>query len=107
MGASTLVLGGSVFVGKHLVEALVAGGADVTVLNRGQTPSSLDPSVKRLVADRTDVAQMRAALSGRDWDVIFDVSGFVMAAGGSDIDALLDLVDGHVGSYVYTSSIMA
>ncbi|HTN81354.1 MAG TPA: NAD-dependent epimerase/dehydratase family protein [Acidimicrobiales bacterium] len=107
MGASTLVLGGSVFVGKHLVEALVAGGADVTVLNRGQTPSSLDPRVKRLVADRTDLDQMRAALAGRDWDAIFDVSGFVMAAGGSDIDGLLDLVDGHVGSYVYTSSIMA
>ena len=41
------------------------------------------------------------------WDAVFDVSGFVMAAGGSDIDGLLDLLDGHVGAYVYTSSIMA
>ena len=38
---------------------------------------------------------------------MFDVSGFVMAAGGSDIEGLLDLLDGHVGHYVYVSSIMA
>jgi nucleoside-diphosphate-sugar epimerase len=106
-GRRTLVLGGSVFVGKHLVDGLLAAGADVTVLNRGKTPSTLPDDVERIVADRTDADQMRAALAGRDWDAIFDVSGFVMAAGGSDIDALLDLVDGHTGSYVYTSSIMA
>jgi nucleoside-diphosphate-sugar epimerase len=103
----TLVLGGSVFVGKHTVEALLAGGHDVAVLNRGQTPSDLPDSVERLVADRTDIEQMRRALDGRDWDAVFDVSGFVMAAGGSDIEGLLDLVDGHVGHYVYVSSIMA
>ena len=103
----TLVLGGSVFVGKHTVEALLVQGHDVAVLNRGQTPSELPAEVERLVADRTDAEQMRTALAGREWDAIFDVSGFVMAAGGSDIDDLLDLVDGHVGHYVYVSSIMA
>ena len=102
-----LVLGGSVFVGRRLVEVLAADGHDVTVLNRGQTPSVLPDGVKRLVADRTDVASMRAALGGTDWDALFDVSGFVMVAGGSDISALLDLIDGHVGHYVYVSSIMA
>lgn len=106
-GKRTLVLGGSVFVGKHLVESLCAAGADVAVLNRGQTPSVLSDDVERLVADRTDPDQMRAALAGRDWDAVFDVSGFVMAAGGSDIDGLIDLLDGHTGSYVFTSSIMA
>ena len=103
----TLVLGGSVFVGKHTVDALLAGGHDVAVLNRGRTPTDLPDDVERLVADRTDIEQMRDALAGRDWDAVFDVSGFVMAAGGSDIEGLLDLLDGHVGHYVYVSSIMA
>src|SRR5262245_46587134 len=102
-----LVLGGSVFVGRHLVDALLEDGAEVAVLNRGRTPSSLPDGVERLVADRTDAAQMRDALAGREWDAVFDVSGFVMAAGGSDIDELLDLLDGRTGAYVYTSSIMA
>jgi nucleoside-diphosphate-sugar epimerase len=104
---TALVLGGSVFVGRHLVERLVAQGNRVAVLNRGRTPSTLPSDVERLVADRTDAAQMRAALDGRDWDAVYDVSGFVMAAGGSDIDGLLDLLDGRAGAYIYTSSIMA
>ena len=33
--------------------------------------------------------------------------GFVMAAGGSDIGGLIELLDGRVGSYVFCSSIMA
>ncbi len=102
-----LVLGGSVFVGRHLVEMLCAGGHDVTVLNRGRTATDLPSSVTRLTADRTDAAAMAEALRGTEWDTVFDVSGFVMAAGGSDIEALIDLVDGSVGHYVYVSSIMA
>jgi nucleoside-diphosphate-sugar epimerase len=104
---SALVLGGSVFVGKHLVERLLEHGVQVAVLNRGKTPSALPAEVERVTADRTDNAQMRAALARREWDAVYDVSGFVMAAGGSDIDALLDLLDGRTGAYVYTSSIMA
>ena len=102
-----LVLGGSVFVGRRLVEALVAAGHDTAVLNRGRTTSDLPEGVERLVADRTDAASMRAALGGTSWDVVYDVSGFVMAAGGSDIEGLLELLDGSVGHYVFVSSIMA
>ena len=102
-----LVLGGSVFVGRRLVEALAAGGHDVSVLNRGRTETDLPAGVRRIVADRTDSDSMRSALAGTTWDAVYDVSGFVMAAGGSDIEGLLDLLDGSVGHYVYVSSIMA
>jgi nucleoside-diphosphate-sugar epimerase len=102
-----LVLGGSVFVGRRLVAALVEAGHDVAVLNRGKTPTALPGGVEHLVADRTDIDSMRSALGTSSWDAVFDVSGFVMAAGGSDIDGLLDLFDGRVASYVFVSSIMA
>ena len=102
-----LVLGGSVFVGRHLVALLVDSGHEVAVLNRGRTPAELPGGVEHLVADRTDSDSMAAALRGRDWDAVFDVSGFVMAAGGGDFDTLLDLLDGNAGSFVYVSSIMA
>ncbi len=103
----TLILGGSQFVGLHLVQELSARGHDVTVLNRGQTTTALPAGVRRLVADRTSEDSMRAALAGKDWDAVFDVSGFVMVAGRSNIDLLIDLLDGHCGRYVFTSSIMA
>ena len=102
-----LVLGGSTFVGRRLVLDLVARGSEVTVLNRGLTASALPDGVGRLVADRTDATAMRAALDGTEWDAVYDVSGFVMVAGGSPIGDLLALLDGRVGAYVFVSSIMA
>jgi nucleoside-diphosphate-sugar epimerase len=103
----SLVLGGSQFVGLHTVRELVARGHDVTVLNRGKTEARLPPGVERLVADRTDAESMRAALDGTEWDAVFDVSGFIMVTMGGGMSDLVDLLDGRVGAYVYTSSIMA
>jgi nucleoside-diphosphate-sugar epimerase len=103
----SLVLGGSVFVGKRLVAALHAAGHEVAVLNRGRTQTTLPAGVRHLLADRTDIESMRAAIGESEWDAVFDVSGFVMAAAGADIDHILDLFSGRVGSYIYVSSIMA
>jgi len=103
----SLVLGGSTFVGRRLVLQLAGQGHEVSVLNRGRTPSALPPGVGRLIADRTDVGTMRSALEGTEWDAIFDVSGFVMVAGGSSIADLLQLFDGRTAAYVFVSSVMA
>jgi nucleoside-diphosphate-sugar epimerase len=102
-----LVLGGSTFVGRRLVHQLVQRGDEVAVLNRGRTPTALPGEVRRLVGDRTDAASMRAAVEGTEWDATYDVSGFVMVAGGSPIGELLELFDGRTGAYVFVSSIMA
>ncbi len=103
----SLVLGGSTFVGRRLVHRLTGQGHQVSVLNRGRTPSALPPGTGRITADRTDIVAMRAALAGTGWDAVFDVSGFVMAAGGSSLAGLLELFDGRTAAYVFVSSIMA
>lgn len=103
----TLILGGSTFVGRRMVELLLSEGHDVTVLNRGRTTTELLPGVERIVGDRTSTESMRAALDGTQWDAVVDVSGFVMAAGGGEFEELLALLDGRVGAYVFVSSIMA
>jgi nucleoside-diphosphate-sugar epimerase len=100
----TLVLGGTGFVGRRLVEVLTADGAGVTVLNRGVTPVELPPGVARLVADRSDATSMHAALARTEWDAVFDVSGVVKVAGGTDAGHLADLLGGRVGRYIYVSS---
>jgi nucleoside-diphosphate-sugar epimerase len=104
---NTLILGGSTFVGRRLVELLVSEGHSVSVLNRGRTASALPDGVQRIVGDRTSTDSMRAALDGTSWDSVIDVSGFVMAAGGGEFEELLALLDGRVGAYVFVSSIMA
>lgn len=102
-----LILGGSTFVGRRMVDLLSREGHEVAVLNRGQTATMLPEGVRRIVGDRTSTESMRAALDGTEWDAVIDVSGFVMAAGGGQFEELLELLDGRVGAYVFVSSIMA
>ena len=90
-----LVLGGSAFVGLRTVKELSARGHDVTVLNRGKTATELPAGVHQLIADRTDNESMEKALKGTSWDVVYDISGFVMVAGSADLDFLLNLFDGN------------
>jgi nucleoside-diphosphate-sugar epimerase len=101
-----LVLGGSSFVGGRLVGYLLDAGHDPTVLNRGRT-SSPRPGVAQLIADRRDPETIRAALTGREWDAVFDVSGYIMATDAANFLALLDVLDGRTGRYVFVSSVMA
>lgn len=66
-----LVLGGTNFIGRHIVDAL-AGRHDVSVLNRGSR-SPEDPRITHLVMDRTDSAAVRAGIRG-PFDAVVDVS---------------------------------
>ncbi len=70
---NTLVIGGTRFVGLHLVRELVKDGHRVAVLNRGQTQAVLPPHVERIQADRRNREQMRRALAGRRFDAVFDI----------------------------------
>ena len=102
-----LVFGGSTFVGLRTVRELAARGHEVSILNRGVTAVDLPPGVERIVADRTDNESMKNALGGREWDLVLDISGFVMVAGKADLDYLIELLDGNIGHYIYCSSITA
>ncbi|MFJ4099042.1 NAD-dependent epimerase/dehydratase family protein [Amycolatopsis japonica] len=65
-----LVLGGSRYFGRGVVERLRDAGMDVTVLNRGSTPAPA--GVAQLIADRDDEAGLKAAVGSRSFDVVLD-----------------------------------
>jgi 2'-hydroxyisoflavone reductase len=69
-----LVLGGTGFLGRHLVEAALGRGHEVTLFNRGRTNADLFPSVERLAGDRDGGLE---PLRGRRWDAVVDPSGYV------------------------------
>ena len=71
----TLVLGGTSFVGRAIVEQALTRGDDVTLFSRGRTGTALFPGVPRLVGDR-DSGDL-AALAGSRWDAVVDVSAYV------------------------------
>jgi len=64
-----LILGGTGFIGPHMVECALSRGHTVTLFNRGQTNTHLFPDVEKLVGDRNDNL---SALEGRQWDVVLD-----------------------------------
>ncbi len=73
MADKVLILGGSYFVGRKLVEFLAGHGYAVTVLNRGTRLLSIE-GVQQICCDRNDGEGMKAALSGKSYDYVIDVS---------------------------------
>ncbi|MEV6924548.1 NAD-dependent epimerase/dehydratase family protein [Dactylosporangium sp. NPDC051485] len=89
-----LVLGGSWFVGRAVVDAVAAGGHDVAVFNRGVTPAPLPGGVQRIAGDRESAADVRALARYGPWDVVIDVSGSIPAVVRRNAQVLAD-VAGH------------
>lgn len=93
-----LVLGGTVFLGRHVVEAALAEGHQVTIFTRGRTNPDLFPQVERLRGDRDGDL---GALTGREWDRVVDTSGYVPRVVRQSAELLRDAV----GRYVLVSSV--
>jgi 2'-hydroxyisoflavone reductase len=69
-----LILGGTAFLGRHLVDAALERRHAVTLFNRGRTNPGLYPMVEHIAGDRDGGL---AALAGRRWDAVIDTSGYV------------------------------
>lgn len=101
-GASrrVLVIGGTQFNGLALVHELARCGHQVTIVNRGQTEAPLPEGISRLYADRTDHNRMREALSGVEFDAIYDMSAYHP----DDVELVMEIFSGRTGQYVFASS---
>jgi nucleoside-diphosphate-sugar epimerase len=95
-----LVLGGTLFLGRHIVDAARASDHELTLFNRGRADPAPIPGVEQIRGDREhDLAK----LAGRRWDAVIDTSGFVPRVVGASAQALVDACD----QYVFVSSISA
>ena len=71
-----LILGGTRFLGRHLVDAALARGHDVTIFTRGRTPVPWRGRVTALACDRDPrIAPGLAALDGARFDTAVDCAG--------------------------------
>lgn len=95
-----LILGGTRFVGRALVDDARARGWSVTTLNRGITGEAA-AGVETLQADRTDPAAVAAAIAGRRWDAVVDTWTGDPAVATSTASALV----GATEHYTLVSSI--
>jgi 2'-hydroxyisoflavone reductase len=95
-----LILGGTGFIGPHIVREALERGHEVTLFNRGRSNTHLFPEVKRLVGDRDGGL---SALETGEWDVALDNSGYVPR----QVEDSAKLLKNRVGTYLFTSSISA
>jgi 2'-hydroxyisoflavone reductase len=95
-----LFLGGTGFIGPHMVREAMAHGHRITLFTRGRQGTELFPDAERLVGDRDGKLD---ALKGKTWDVVIDNSGYVPGHVRQSAELLRDAV----GHYFYTSTIDA
>lgn len=69
-----LILGGTGFIGPHMVREALRKGHEVTLFNRGRTDITLFPDLETIKGDRDNGLQ---GLEGRSWDAVIDNSGYV------------------------------
>jgi nucleoside-diphosphate-sugar epimerase len=107
-----LLLGGTRFIGVYLARMLVEAGHDVTILTRGkrpvtsQIPDDTDESyaayaaaVKHIAADRSEHEGLKAAISGKGFQVVYDMNGREAEEAEPILDAIPD-----VEQYIFCSS---
>jgi len=93
-----LVLGGTSFVGRAMVENALSGGDEVTLFSRGRTGSELFPDVPRLRGDRGSGDY--ASLAEGSWDAVVDVSAYVPR----HVQQAAGALEGRAGRYLFIST---
>jgi len=96
-----LILGGTQFIGRQIVETLLASGHAVSTFTRGKSPDDLPVEVERLRGDRDEGASGLAALKGRSWDVCIDVSGYTPR----QVRPSAEILCANVKRYVFMSAV--
>ena len=93
-----LIIGGTRFVGRHLVEAALARGHIVTLFHRGQTNADLFPQVEHIFGNRDGELN---TLPDQKWDAVIDTCGYVPRVVRQSVEALV----GQTDRYVFISTI--
>ena len=93
-----LIMGGTLFLGRHIVEAALKREHEITLFNRGLRNPALFPTVEKLTGDRDSNL---TALKGRQFDAVIDPSAYRR----EQIDRLLAALSEPPLHYTFVSTI--
>ncbi|HZD10403.1 MAG TPA: NAD-dependent epimerase/dehydratase family protein [Candidatus Binatia bacterium] len=97
-----LVIGGTRFVGRHIVEHALGRDHSLTLFNRGRSNPGLFEGVEEVHGDRDGDLHL---LSGRRWDAVIDTSGYVPRVVQASAELLAQATDRYV--FISTISVYA
>ena len=100
-----LIIGGTRFIGRHLVTSARARGHEVTLFNRGKTRPDLFPDLEKLRGDRDPKKDegLKALEGERTWDAVVDNSGYFPRM----VAASANLLAKQATQYIFISSVSA
>jgi nucleoside-diphosphate-sugar epimerase len=103
-----LVIGGTLFVGKSLVEELVKAGHEVAVMHR-KPKHEFGRRVENLMADRNDAESVTEALGSRRFDAVYDnVYDWERGTTAAQVEATVRACGGdRLSRYIFMSSVAA
>jgi 2'-hydroxyisoflavone reductase len=102
-----LVIGGTLFIGRVLVEELVKGDHEIAVLHR-KPKHEFGRRVENIMADRNDVEAMRETLSTRRFDVVFDnVYDWERGTTAEQVEGFVRTLGDRLNRYIFISSVAA
>ncbi|MFJ7914941.1 MULTISPECIES: NAD-dependent epimerase/dehydratase family protein [unclassified Lysinibacillus] len=96
-----LVLGGTRFFGKKLVELYIQNGHSVTILTRGQSGNPFGTKVKQLIVNRDDADSLSHALSNTAWDIVYDN----ICYSPNEAHKICGILESKTKKFVFTSTL--
>lgn len=96
-----LVLGGTRFFGRKLVELLVEEGHKVTIATRGKSPNPFGEKVEHVTVDRMKKEQLEQLMANRTFDIVYDN----ICYSPNEAKAFCDVFNGKIGKLVFTSTL--
>jgi 2'-hydroxyisoflavone reductase len=93
-----LVIGGTSFVGRYLVEAAQTNGHEVVLFNRGKTNPGIFEDLRHIQGDRKTDAHV---LGNEDWDAVIDTCGYTP----SDLIPVVEAIKDKTKAYMFISTI--
>ena len=101
----SLVIGGTLFIGRALVRRLLARGEQVTLLHRGRG-NPFAGKADEIHCDRNDAAAMTEALAGHRFDVVYDnVYDWQRGTTAEQVEAAATAVADGLRRYIFVSSV--
>lgn len=96
-----LILGGTRFFGRKLVELLIEDGHHVVILTRGQLDNPFGDKVEHLIADRVNKEELAKKVEDRTFDIVYDN----ICYSPDDAYALCEIFNGRIGKLIFTSTL--
>ena len=96
-----LVVGGTRFMGRHLVRELLKVGHEVTIATRGIAKEDFGSSVKRVIIDRLDESSLKESFANTYFDVVYDSLAYC----SNNVKILLDNISCHKYIIISTTAV--